>query len=60
MNLPADNYILLSVINTKLRDEYSSLDGLCEEEGLEKSDVCARLESLGYRYYADANSFKPV
>ena len=26
MVLPADDFILLSVINTKLRDEYSSLE----------------------------------
>ena len=32
--LPQDPYILLSVINTKLRDAYSSLSALCE--GLDK------------------------
>ena len=32
--LPQDPYILLSVINTKLRDGYSSLSALCE--GLDK------------------------
>jgi hypothetical protein len=29
MNIPNDPAILLSYINTKLRDEYSNLDDLC-------------------------------
>ncbi|MDE5667221.1 MAG: DUF4250 domain-containing protein [Clostridia bacterium] len=58
MILPADGFILLSLINTKLRDEYSSLDELCGEEGLEKEEVCARLGGLGYRYCPESNSFK--
>ena len=35
MILPSDDYILLSLVNTKLRDEYSSPESLCEEEGVE-------------------------
>ena len=30
MNLPKDPMLLLSVVNTKLRDQYTSLDALCE------------------------------
>lgn len=58
MNLPADDFILLSYINTKLRDEYSSLDELCDEEGVEKEEICARLSGFGYRYFPESNSFK--
>ena len=39
MILPADDYILISVLNTKLRDLYPSLEELCEEEGLVCDDV---------------------
>ena len=33
--LPKDPVILLSYVNTKLRDNYSSLQEFCEEEGVE-------------------------
>ena len=58
MNLPADDYILLSLLNTKLRDEYASLDILCEEEGAPQEEITARLAAIGYFYDASANSFK--
>ncbi|MDO5515985.1 MAG: DUF4250 domain-containing protein [Clostridium sp.] len=53
-----DPYILLSVINTKLRDEYSSLDILCEDLDLEKSKIIDKLESVDYKYNSEENQFK--
>lgn len=58
MNLPADNFILLSVINTALRDKYSSLNELCGEEALDKLEICNRLSQIGYSYDSAINSFK--
>ena len=58
MLLPADGNILLSLINTKLRDEYSSLEELCEEEGLDVAELTARLSALGYSYEEAQNTFK--
>lgn len=58
MDLPQDDFILLSLINMKLRDKYSSLDELCGEEGLEKEEVNARLKGLGYSYAAEVNAFR--
>ncbi len=60
MILPEDHFILLSLINTKLRDEYSSLEDLCEEENLSMQEVCRRLEGLGYRYTPEYAAFKRV
>ena len=60
MNLPADDFILLSLINTKLRDNYSSLQELCEEEGVDFQQILARLSALGYSYDEEANAFKRV
>ena len=37
--LPKDPVILLSVVNTKLRDFYSSLDALCDDLQVEKSEI---------------------
>ena len=31
MNLPRDPFLLLSVINTALRDKYTSFEALCED-----------------------------
>ena len=58
MNLPQDDFILLSFVNTKLRDEYSSLDSLCEDLDLPQDNIVSRLNSLGYAYDEEANAFK--
>lgn len=55
--LPKDPAILLSVINTKLRDFYSSLDDLCDDLGVDKSDIEASLSKIGYFYSAQRNAF---
>jgi len=53
----ADNFILLSYINTKLRDEFSSLDDLCATLGCDKEEIVSRLKSAGYEYNEDENKF---
>ena len=47
-NLPNDPIILLGVINTKLRDFYSSLTALCDDMDVSKSEIEAKLGSIGY------------
>ena len=58
MDLPSDDFILLSLINTKLRDEYSSLKDLCEEEGVDLQEICTRLNGAGFSYDEELNAFK--
>ncbi|MBP5532869.1 MAG: DUF4250 domain-containing protein [Lachnospiraceae bacterium] len=58
MYLPSDPDILLSLINTKLRDEYSSLDDLCDSLDIEKSRIIEILDPAGYKYDASINQFK--
>lgn len=60
MNMPSDDFILLSWVNTKLRDEYSSLEELCSCEGAELAEICGRLSALGYEYDPEYNAFKRV
>jgi len=60
MSLPADDFILLSVVNTKLRNEYSSLEELCYNEGVSLKEICGRLNALGYEYAPEYNAFKRV
>lgn len=49
--------MLLSVINTKLRDFYPNLDALCDDMGEDKEDILARLESAGFEYDQQGNRF---
>lgn len=57
MSLPQDPMILLSVINTKLRDFYGSLDALCEDMDESKADIIAVLKSAGFTYDREKNQF---
>ncbi len=57
MELPKDPMILLSVINTKLRDFYPTLDGLCEDLEVSKKELTETLGRVGYEYMEDKNQF---
>ncbi|MDE7160835.1 MAG: DUF4250 domain-containing protein [Muribaculaceae bacterium] len=57
-NLPEDPFMLLSVINTRLRDQYPSLDALCEAESISRDDLTARLASAGFEYMPEINQFR--
>lgn len=50
--------ILLSVVNTKLRDEYSSLAKLCDDLDQNEDELKQILASIGYFYDSDLNQFK--
>ena len=55
--LPKDPAILLSYVNTKLRDEYDSLDALCEDLGAEREELTAVLSKIGFEYQPELNRF---
>ena len=55
--LPFDDSILLSYINTKLRDGGGSLADVCEELDASCEEVEERLSCIGYRYDASARRF---
>lgn len=55
--LPQDPIILLSYVNTKLRDEYSSLDGLCDGLEADKDELVRKLEGVNYVYSPERNQF---
>ena len=57
MALPNDAFILLSVINTKLRDYYPSLDALCEDLGESKDEIAQKLANYGFTYDEKQNRF---
>lgn len=59
MNIPQDPYILLSFINTKLRDEFPSLDNLCLEMDIDSSHLKKVMSSIEYSYTEKKNQFTP-
>lgn len=56
--LPRDPMILLSYINTKLRDDFSDLNDLCSTLELDPTELCNRLAQLGYTYNPAHNRFQ--
>lgn len=56
--LPSDPFILLSYINTKLRDEYSSLNALCEDLNVDRAALESKLADAGFEYLPEANQFR--
>ena len=55
--LPNDPFMLLSVVNTKLRDTYSSLDILCDDLDVNKDEIISKLKTAGYNYNESKNQF---
>lgn len=52
-----DPFILLSIINLKLRDFYSSLDDLCGDLDISKEKLENKLHSINYVFNIETNQF---
>lgn len=57
MTIPNDPVMLLSYINTQLRDYFSNLDILCEELELSKDFIIETLKTIDYEYNLTQNQF---
>ena len=55
-DIPSDPLMLLSFVNTKLRDQYASLDALCDDQ-LSRQDLQRRLSEVGFEYDPGQNRF---
>lgn len=55
--LPNDPMILLSFVNTQLRDFYPSLEDMCESMNVMPSDIINSLKSIDYEYDKALNKF---
>ncbi len=55
--LPQDPVMLLSVVNMKLRDDYASLDALCDDMNVEEGQLKERLAEAGFTYDETHNRF---
>ncbi len=57
MQLPSDPNVLLSYVNLKLRDYYSSLENMCDDLDISQGEIEEKLKSIGYRYDSGRNQF---
>ena len=55
--LPQDPLILLSYVNTRLRDRDADLAAFCRKEDADEAALRARLADVGYTYNAQRNQF---
>ncbi|MCR5207535.1 MAG: DUF4250 domain-containing protein [Eubacterium sp.] len=58
MELPKDPFMLLSVVNMKLRDGYSGLDALCDDLNLNRKELEEKLLAAGFGYNEELNQFR--
>lgn len=56
-SLPKDPAMLASFVNTKLRDDYPSLDELCKSLCVSEADITSKLSMIGYAYDKEKNRF---
>lgn len=57
MKLPEEPVMLLSFVNMKLRDQYASLDDLCDDLNVFSVELEEKLGEIGYFYNAKENRF---
>lgn len=55
--LPQDPFMLMSVVNMKLRDQYDSLDEFCASTSVNREELCQRLSAIGLEYNPETNKF---
>lgn len=55
--IPKDPVMLLSFINLKLRDYYSSFDALCEDLDVDGREIAEKLSAIDYHYNREKNQF---
>lgn len=56
--IPNDPVILLSYINTQLRNHYASLEDLCVSQNLDPNMIIQKLSLIGYTYNSSLNQFQ--
>lgn len=57
MSIPSDPVILLSYMNTQLRDRYPSLDEFGKANDINTDEITAKLLAIGYEYSREMNKF---
>ena len=55
--MPKDPVMLLSCVNTQLRDNYNSLEELCKSYMISEEEITNKLKSINYEYNTEKNQF---
>ena len=55
--MPKDPVMLLSFVNTQLRDNYNSLEELCKSYMISEEEITNKLKSINYEYNNEKNQF---
>ncbi|MDO5361583.1 MAG: DUF4250 domain-containing protein [Blautia sp.] len=55
--IPKDPVMLLSYVNTQLRDYYESLEALCTCRGMKKNELVEKMAAIDYYYDEKTNQF---
>ena len=55
--MPKDPYMLLSYLNTQLRDHYGSLADLCRALDADEEEIRTRMRTIEYEYDGNSNQF---
>lgn len=55
--LPEDPMILFSAVNMLLRDNYGSLDALCDAMNVDRKALEQKLATIGFEYSKENNKF---
>lgn len=58
MALPKDAVILLSYVNTQLRDFYPTLEEFCKVNDADEEMITEKLKAIGYEYDREQNRFR--
>lgn len=56
--VPKDPVMLLSYLNTQLRDYYDSFEEACQALELDSEEVIEKLRMINYEYDETSNQFK--
>lgn len=55
--IPKDPAMLLSYVNLKLRDYYTSPEAMCDDLDISYTELEEKLKGIGYRYNKEQNQF---
>lgn len=55
--VPNDPVMLLSFMNLKLRDYYTSLEALCNDLDIDRGEIEDKLSAIDYHYDKEKNQF---
>lgn len=56
--IPQNPVMLLSFVNTKLRDKFDSLEAFCDYYDVSQEEIEEKLKQIDYYYQKNINQFK--